>query len=451
MFVLNRFNYIFIIFSSLLISRIISNYFFNISLDEKWINSLWQHIDIILLKERFISSILFFHAQPPLWNIILGIGSKLDGLISVSFYLSFFNFILTMVILYCSHQILKNLLFKKHHSLIILFLLVICSPSILFYEKFASYSHFTCFLLFLIKLNFLKIYKKYKIKYELYIYLFSTFAILTWSAYIIYFNLLIFFLLVPLIIKQKRFIKSLLIFLIFFILGSLPSLKNKILFDIFANSSWTGLNASQSVGYDRKNWPLCSFNNDNIKEYNEVIKKSLKNKEYLNEAFLNDGNFNDLGYIFKSKSCNKKAKDYLISNFKEISKNKIQRFVSVHAHLSFDFAFKPKNWKKNFSFLEEINQNNIFKIIIFLFFITNYIFYTFISCVALVKKKKSFAEYFLLINLFLYSYLIIVSFYGSTWEQERMRYSGYSFIFISISILIKEILSKINNHKLQKW
>ena len=137
MFVLNRFNYIFIIFSSLLISRIISNYFFNISLDEKWINSLWQHIDIILLKERFISSILFFHAQPPLWNIILGIGSKLDGLISVSFYLSFFNFILTMVILYCSHQILKNLLFKKHHSLIILFLLVICSPSILFYEKFA--------------------------------------------------------------------------------------------------------------------------------------------------------------------------------------------------------------------------------------------------------------------------------------------------------------------------
>ena len=119
--------------------------------------------------------------------------------------------------------------------------------------------------------------------------------------------------------------------------------------------------------------------------------------------------------------------------------------------MSFDFAFKPKNWKKNFSFLEEINQNNIFKIIIFLFFITNYIFYTFISSVALIKKKKSFAEYFLIINLFLYSYLIIVSFYGSTWEQERMRYSGYSFIFISISILIKEILSKINNQKLQKW
>ena len=442
MFVLTRFNYIFIIFSSLLISRIISNYFFNISLDEKWINSLWQHIDIILLKERFISSILFFHAQPPLWNIILGIGSKLDGLISVSFYLSFFNFILTMLILYCSHQILKNLLFKKHQSLIILFLLVICSPSILFYEKFASYAHFTCALLFLIKLNFLKIYKKYKIKYELYIYLFSTFAILTWSAYIIYFNLLIFFLLVPLIIKQKRFIISFLVFLTFFIIGSLPSLKNKILFDIFANSSWTGLNASQAVGYDQKNWPLCSFKNDNIKKYNEVIKKSLKNKKYLNEVFLNDGNFNDLGYIFKSKSCNKKARNYLILNFKEITKKKIQRFISVHAHLSFDFAFKPKNWEKEFSFLEEINQNNMFKIIVFLFFITNYIFYTFISSMALFKKKKNFIEYFLIINLFLYSYLIIVSFYGSSWEQERMRYSGYSFIIISTSILIKKIFYK---------
>ena len=451
MFVLNRYNYIFIVILSFLISRIISNYYFNISLDEKWINGLWQHIDINILKEKFLSSILLFHAQPPLWNIILGLGSKLDYVVSIGFYLSFFNFILTIVILYCSHQILKNLVIKKFQSLTILFLLVICSPSILFYEKFASYAHFTCALLFLIKLNFLKIFKKYKIKYEIYIYLFSTFTILTWSAYVIYFNLLIFFLLMPLTIKLKRYFKSFFIFIIFFILGSLPSLKNKILFDIYSNSSWTGLNASQAVGYDRKDWPLCSFNNDNIKKYNKEYKVSLKNKKNLDDKFLNDGSFNDLGYIYKSKNCGMRAKNYLFLNFREITEEKIKRFISVHAHLSFDFAFKPKNWKENFIFFEKLIQNNIFKIIVFIFFTINYVFYITITSLSFVKKKRNYKDYFLIINFFLYLYLLLVSFYGSTWEQERMRYTGYSFILISSSIFINKVFNKLRDEKFLNW
>jgi len=256
----------------------------------------------------------------------------------------------------------------------------------------------------------------------------------------VYFNLLIFLILIPISIKQKRFFKSLLLFLLFFILGISPSIKNKILFDVFSNSSWTGLNAAQATGYDREDWPLCSFGNDNIDKYNKAYKSILKNRNYLNKKILNDKSFNDLGYIYKSINCDQGSKEHLISNFQEITKQKIQRFLSVHAHLSFDFAFKPKNWKNSLKILEKLNNNDLFKVIVFIFFFINYLFYLFVTTLSLFKKNKNFIDYFLIANLILYSYLLLVSFYGSTWEQERMRYTGYSFIFICLSLMINKII-----------
>ena len=436
--------YLVLIISTFLIVRLISNQIFNISLDEKWLFELWQHINKDYLENNFLLSILYFHAQPPFWNIILGIGIKLQNFINLNLFVSLINVLFTIHILYCSHHILKNFNFKRIYIFFILFFLIILAPSILFFENFASYAHLTCMLMFAIKLNFLKILKKYKLKYELQIYFYSSLIILTWSAYIIYFNLFVFFLLVPVLFKQKRIIKSFCIFILFFILGSLPSIKNKIFFDIFSNSSWTGLNAAQATGYDREEWPLCSFNKDKITDYNIKYKNFLNNKPYLNSDILNDKSFNDLGYIYKSLNCDQKAKKHLLLNFTEITKQKIQRFISVHAHLSIDFAFKPKNWKTKFYKLEELNNNFFFKLITLIFFGSIYLFYLYLILDYGFKKNRNFSDHFLLINLLLYSYLIIVSFYGSTWEQERMRYTGYSFIFISISIILKKLTTNLN-------
>ena len=133
-------------------------------------------------------------------------------------------------------------------------------------------------------------------------------------------------------------------------MGAFPSIKNKILFDIFSNSSWTGLNAAQATGYDRKEWPLCSFNNDNMKNYNAEYKNFIKNKKFLNEKILNDYSYNDLGYIYKSINCDEKSKKHLLANFSDITKQKIQRFIVVHAHLSFDFHLNQITGVKIFQF-----------------------------------------------------------------------------------------------------
>ena len=429
--------------TSLLLVRFITVFYFKISIDEKWLFGLWQHIGKEYLENNFFESILFFHAQPPVLNFILGLGVKISNILSLNVYVSLINFMFTLLILYSSHHLLKIFRFNRNLIYLILLFFIILSPSILFYENFPSYAHFTCALLFLIKLNFLKILKKFKLKYELQIYFYACLLILSWSAYVIYFNILIFFLLIPLSIQKKRFIKSLSIFLLFFIIGLSPSIKNKIMFDVFANSSWTGLNAAQATGYDREKWPLCSFNKDNLEKYNNDYKNLLSNKDYLNKKILNDKSYNDLGYIFKSVKCKKKSKEYLFLNFNEITKQKIKRFFSVHAHLSFDFSFKPNHWKDSFAILEKLNQDNLFKIVVLLFFITNYTFYLFTVTMSLYKRDKNFLNNFLIINFILYSYLLFVSFYGSTWEQERMRYTGYSFIFISVSLIIQKFLPTI--------
>ena len=436
-----KYKHIFYLTLSLLLTRLISIFYLEISIDEKWLFGLWQHIRKEYLENNFFESLLLFHAQPPVWNLILGLGVKISNIISLNLYVSLINLLCTITILYSSHHLLKMFNFNRNLIYLLLLFLIILSPSILFYENFPSYAHFTCALLFLIKLNFLKILKKFKLKYELQIYIYSTLVILSWSAYVVYFNFLIFLLLIPLSIQRKRVIKSLSIFVLFFILGISPSIKNKIMFDVFANSSWTGLNAAQATGYDREKWPLCSFNDDNLEKYNNDYKNLLSNKDYLNNKILNDKSYNDLGYIFKSVNCNIESKEHLILNFYEITKQKVKRFFSVHAHLSFDFAFKPNHWKDSFSILEKLNHNNLFKITIFLFFFINYIFYVFTITIFLYKKNKNFLNNFLIINFILYSYLLFVSFYGSTWEQERMRYTGYSFIFISVSLIIKKVFA----------
>ena len=422
--------------------RTITYFYYGISIDSYWISGVWQHINQKYLEENLLSSLLYFHAQPPFWNLILGLGVKFQNLMPLNIYFNFLNFIFTLIILICSCQILKFFKFSKFQIYIISLILITLSPSILFFENLPIYAHFTCVLLFLIKLFFIKIYKFYKLKHELFIYIFSTILILTWSAYTIYFNLIILIVLIPLIIREQIFFRSILIFIFFFILGSSPAIKNKILFNIFANSSWTGLNAAQSTGYDRQDWPLCSFGKENIDKHNLLYKKLLKEKNFLNQKILNDKSFNDLGYIYKSKSCSNVSKKFLILNFIDISKQKFQRFLSVHGHLSIDFAFKPLNWKIVFYQLEKLNYNNLFKVFVFIFFLTNYFVYFFILYKTIKKVEKNYIDYFIVINFILYSYLLLVSFYGSTWEQERMRYSGYSFIFVSSAYIFQKFLKK---------
>ncbi len=425
-----------IIFIFILTRLLLSNQ--DIKPDPKFI-SLMQHIDLKLLEEDLLGSLFFFHSQPPVWNFIIGIGVKLLGTETnnIVTYIHYLNLFFTLCVIFFCIKTLNLLSIKKSVIFFSLSFLIIFSPSIIFYENFLSYSHFTCLNIFIIKYYFIKLFKKYKLRYLVKIYFFSSLLSLTWSAYTFLFFFIIFFLI---FLKDNLSVKknSFLIFLIFLLIGNLPAIKNKIYFNFLTNSTWTGINASQALGYDRVEWPKCSFQLEDVKKNNYLFRLENKNKKYLNHPLLNNNRFNDLGFLHKSKYCSTKIKGHLIKNLEPLFIEKFSRFLSVHGHLSFDYAFKPIGWVKKFSYLEYLNNNEFFKIFVFIFFMTIYfcLFIFFIK--AIFKKKKEIMDYLIIINIFLYAYLMLISFVGSSWEQERMRYTEYSFIFYSIIIIMRK-------------
>ena len=79
MIIQSKNKYIFLIIITFLTVRLITTSIFNISLDEKWLFGLWQHINKNYLEDNLFLSILLFHAQPPIWNLILGFGLILEN------------------------------------------------------------------------------------------------------------------------------------------------------------------------------------------------------------------------------------------------------------------------------------------------------------------------------------------------------------------------------------
>ena len=405
--------------------------------DPKWIG-LMQHINLVLLNENLLSSLFYFHSQPPIWNLLIGIGVKFFGTSSViiSKYILCINLLFSMGIIYFSIKSLDLLKINRLTTFFIIFFLIILSPSIIFYENFLSYSHFTCFNIFLIKYYFIKLFKNDKPKYEVKIYVFASILSLTWSAYTAFFFLIIFFM----IFSNRNFSlkkHSILIFLFFLTISHLPAIKNKIYFNFFTNSTWTGINASQALGYDRVEWPKCSFELSDVKKHNKLFKANKNNQKYLEHQLLNNNRYNDLGFLYKSKYCSSKIYKHLVNNFETLLIEKFNRFLSIHGHLSFDYLFKPLGWESRFLYLEYLNQNDFFKISVFVFFMSIYLSIFTIFIKSFLNKNKSLLDKFVIINIFFYTYLIVISIFGSSWEQERMRYTEYSFIMYAIAIIIK--------------
>ena len=94
MIIKKKLNSILYLLFSLLLTRIITKFFLDISFDEKWFFGLWQHAKKEYLIENLTETLLYFHAQPPLWNLLLGIGVKISEFLTLNYYFTLVNFFL---------------------------------------------------------------------------------------------------------------------------------------------------------------------------------------------------------------------------------------------------------------------------------------------------------------------------------------------------------------------
>lgn len=155
-----------------------------------------------IIKERFIKNNLLFPLSTSIMEFLIG---SLQIITEKNEYFSknillFLHWCFSIGILIIIYNLKLKLKFSnKIYVLSLLFLII--NPSLIFFENFALYNHFSCFIFFLIFYNFFLLSENNNIKNEYYILLLSLVLILTWPIFHPVFMIIIFCLIT--LIKKK--------------------------------------------------------------------------------------------------------------------------------------------------------------------------------------------------------------------------------------------------------
>ena len=427
----------------LIISRII---FFIIGLnpDPSHLPQMWQLLSPDLLSKDYFKSLLYLHSQPPIWNAIFGIFIKFFGtdykILNIVMHL--FNIFCSFVITIYFFLICKEFNFSKKIIYILFFIFIGISPSLLMYENFIHYTNLSVLLFMIISFNFIKFGKTSNFQYEIKIYFYLILLMYTWSAFshpavVLGIFLIIFF------SKKNNKINSLLLFILVLAISLLPSIKNKILFNYFSNTTWPGLQLVQVLErYDYK-YPLCSYDLVDIPIHENAYINDNPAKNFNHQSLVGEkSRYNTIALIYRSKEC----LPFAIGLIKKDPMNfiKIVKFnlISSHGHFSFDFGMKPNNWENIFGFFDDLKSNyftNKFKVRgIQLYHLIFHLFFISIAIKLIINfKKRNSYDLSIIAIYFLYCWIIFISHVGAGFEFERMRHTGHAIHLLFVSLVIK--------------
>lgn len=111
---------------------------YGIQFDHSTLFHYWQHLDVDLLRNRLVESVIYMHSQPPLFNLFLGMGLKLFP----QHYAVFFQVVYLLLGLGAAYTLFRLLLAvgispRLSAGLTATF---VFSPSFILYEHLLSYT-----------------------------------------------------------------------------------------------------------------------------------------------------------------------------------------------------------------------------------------------------------------------------------------------------------------------
>ena len=226
-----------------------------VQFDADTISRTWHFIDIYLLENDLWRSVFYLHTQPPLMNLLTGIGLQLfpetyDDIFQAFFLLG--GFLLTLAIYFLGNR----LGFPKYLS-IILAVWFALSPTTVVYENYFFYTYPTTILLTLTAVFLVRfLEKKRAVDGLLFSFMVAANALI-WSLFHLVWVLGCFGIIAFLLKENRR--KVLWLVAPAFLLVFAWYAKNGILYDSFSASSWSGFNLFKTVtnqipGKVRKQW-----------------------------------------------------------------------------------------------------------------------------------------------------------------------------------------------------
>ncbi len=225
-----------------------------IQFDADTIIRTWHFIDIYLLKNDLWRSIFYLHTQPPLMNLLTGIGLQLFPTTYAPIFHAFFllgGLLLTLAIYF-----LGNRLGFPNYLSAILAAWFIVSPATVVFENYYFYTYPTTVLLTLSVIYLARFLEKKRAVDSLVFSILLATNALTWNLFHLVW-LLGCFCIVAVLLKGDH--RKLLWLAPAFLLVFAWYGKNWVLYDSFTASTWAGLNLFKTVTINipedvRKQW-----------------------------------------------------------------------------------------------------------------------------------------------------------------------------------------------------
>jgi hypothetical protein len=235
------------------LSRILY-YMAGLRFDADTIMRTWHFIDNYLLKNDLWRSIFYLHTQPPLMNLLTGIGLQLFPDTYAGIFQAFFllgGFLLTLGMYYLGLW----LGFPKYLAAILAGWFAVSPPTLVF-ENYYFYTYPTTILLTLSALFFVRFLEKKRPVDGLLFSLTLALNALTWSLFHLVWMTVCFGIVLFLLEGGRR--KALWLLPAFLLVFGWYA-KNGILYDTFTASTWAGLNVFKTVtiripGEVREEW-----------------------------------------------------------------------------------------------------------------------------------------------------------------------------------------------------
>jgi hypothetical protein len=333
---IGSFGQVLIITTVFIVSRMIA-FSFGLHLNIRALSSYWQYLDLYTLKQHLLMGVWYDHAQPPVFNLFLGLILKIGG----SHSTLVFTYLLKLITLI--NAILLFIITKKtvptEFIPLLIALIYILSPATLVFENELFYTTFISLLLLISVSNLVRLVESGN-KCNVFGVIFPlTLLCLTRSVYHIFWLLLITSTLI-FYFRKKPIIKTLIaVSLTGIILVGGWYVKNKMIFGKFTNSTWLGMNMARNVFHDNNVKDSSQIEAyepfSKISVYRKFIDPRFENrylglndrdllKEMKNDSFIN---ITEVSYIPVSDLYQKASLEYIRRHPGAYVKNVLQSSI----------------------------------------------------------------------------------------------------------------------------
>ena len=437
--------YILLIF---IVSRLCLSFILDINMND--LNYGYKLLDYPNLENSFLNSIIYLHSQTPGWNLLNAISFKIfTGNLTI-IYLTFnilFS-LLTFFMIYYAILICREFDLKLSGEIIIISFLLF-NPTIIFYENLFDYNQVITFLFTQMSFFIIKFFKSNENKFEILTYVNLLLLSYFWALFQPALILLVFILFR---FFDREYFKNIFVIFIIISFSLIPSIKNKIVFDVFTSSSKSGVDFSTIFPNWLDNCVYSEINKDNDFIVHDNIEKYFPyyEKIYLNEIKQISNEFvvgksskhNNVAYFILGKKCQTNAISRIFDNPNYYLSDRFKTFLASHGKFGFDFmSAEPKNWNKYYSNLKQIYNIPEIKLTkqIIIFFLCMFIYFSLLKFVFYTNRNKSLRKALFIIGL-IYFYLLAICTLGAGTEQERYLYTGFVINILFMIIVLKKIL-----------